>query len=95
MLKRNPGLRSFADNLTEGMVDFYSRCQRTWTADIQPHYIYSPRELTRWKYAINEALEYVDSPEDLVRLFAHEALRLFQDRMVTKEERDWCDRNVD
>ena len=95
MLKRNPGLRSFADQLTEGMVDFYSRCQRTWTADIQPHYIYSPRELTRWKYAINEALDHVDSPEDLVRLFAHEALRLFQDRMVTKEERDWCDRNVD
>ena len=44
---------------------------------MQPHYIYSPRELTRWKYAINEATDGLDSLEDLVRLWGHEALRLF------------------
>jgi len=31
----------------------------------------------------------------MVRLWAHEALRLFQDRLVYKEERDWCDEMVD
>ncbi len=44
---------------------------------MQPHYIYSPRELTRWKFAINEAIDPLESLEDLVRLWAHEALRLF------------------
>ena len=49
---------------------------------MQPHYIYSPRALTSWKYALNEAIESVESLDHLVRLWAHEALRLFQDRLV-------------
>ena len=28
--------------------------------------------------------------DDLVRLWAHEALRLFEDRLVTEEEKVWC-----
>jgi len=38
--------------------------------------------LTRWKYAINEAIDTIDTVDDLVRLWAHEALRLFEDRLV-------------
>ena len=95
MLKRVPSLRSHAGPLTEAMVEFYMRSQETFTADIQPHYIYSPRELTRWKYAMFEALEPIDSVEDLVRLFVHEGLRLFQDRMVLPKEKEWCDKHLD
>jgi len=62
---------------------------------MQPHYIYSPRELTRWKYAIFEALGAVEDVEDLVRLFVHEGLRLFEDRMVYQEEKDWCNEVID
>lgn len=32
---------------------------------------------------------------ELVRVWAHEALRLFQDRLVHDEERLWTDENVD
>lgn len=50
--------------------------------DMQPHYIYSPREMTRWVRGIYEALKPLDTlpVEGLVRIWAHEALRLFQDR---------------
>lgn len=41
------------------MVDFYLSFSTTFTVDQQPHYIYSPRELTRWKLALAEALEGV------------------------------------
>jgi dynein heavy chain 1 len=95
MLKRVLSLRPMAQPLTEAMVEFYMRCQDTWTAEIQPHYIYSPRELTRWKYAVFEALEPVETVDDLVRLFVHEGLRLFADRMVLDEEKAWCERNLD
>ena len=44
---------------------------------------------------MNEALEPLESLEDLVRLWAHEALRLFNDRLVYKEEQDWCEKLVD
>ena len=33
--------------------------------------------------------------EGLVRLWAHEALRLFQDRLVEEEERVWTNTNID
>ena len=39
---------------------------------------------------MNEALDTVETLEDLVRLWAHEALRLFEDRLVTEEEKKWC-----
>jgi dynein heavy chain 1 len=82
MLKRSVSLRQYSEYLTNAMVEFYTESQKHFTSDIQPHYIYSPRELTRWKYAINEAIETIDSVDDLVRLWAHEALRLFEDRLV-------------
>lgn len=62
---------------------------------MQPHYIYSPRELTRWKYAIYEALNPLETVEDLMRLYVHEGLRLFEDRLVFNEEKDWCNKEID
>lgn len=48
--------------------------------DMQPHYIYSPREMSRWVRGICEALRHLETlaVEGLVRIWAHEALRLFQ-----------------
>jgi dynein heavy chain 1 len=49
---------------------------------MQPHYIYSPREMTRWVRGICEAIRPMETLDlaGLVRIWAHEALRLFQDR---------------
>lgn len=35
------------------------------------------------------------SSEALIRLWAHEALRLFQDRLIHDKEREWTDELVD
>lgn len=95
MTKRTPSLKPYAEALTSAMVEYYTQSQKRFTSDQQPHYIYSPRELTRWKYAINEAWDTLSSLEDLVRLWAHEALRLFEDRLVTEDEKRWCQEKVD
>ncbi|KAJ3265095.1 hypothetical protein HDU77_006529 [Chytriomyces hyalinus] len=96
-LKLVPNLRGYADALTGAMVDFFLMSQKRFTADIQAHYIYSPRELTRWIRGIFKALKQSDGPtvEDLLRLWAHEGLRLFRDRLVTDDERAWTDSNID
>jgi len=54
---------------------------------MQPHYIYSPREMTRWVRGICEALRPLEtlSIEGLVRIWAHEAQRLFQDRSACQQ----------
>jgi dynein heavy chain 1 len=98
LLKLAPDVRAYDQELTEAMVDFYVASQKRFTPDQHAHYIYSPRELTRWVRAMREALAQWDGRvtlDDLVRLWAHEALRLFQDRLVTPEERKWTDQTLD
>ncbi len=97
LLRLIPALRTYADPLTSAMVEFFLLSQERFTQDMQPHYIYSPREMTRWVRGICEAIRPLDSlsVEGLVRVWAHEALRLFHDRLVTDEERQWTNENVD
>ncbi|OWZ39026.1 dynein heavy chain 1, cytosolic [Cryptococcus neoformans Tu259-1] len=97
LLKVIPILRGHSDALTDAMVSFYLASQKRFTADIQAHYIYSPRELTRWSRGIYEAIKPLEtlSVEGLLRVWAHEALRLFQDRLVAEEEKQWTDDLID
>ncbi|XP_018494643.2 dynein heavy chain, cytoplasmic [Galendromus occidentalis] len=97
MLRMVSSLKSYSEPLTSAMVEFYLRSQERFTQDMQPHYVYSPRELTRWVRGICEAVRPLEtlSVEGLVRLWAHEGLRLFQDRLVEDQERQWTDENID
>ncbi|XP_038118676.1 dynein heavy chain, cytoplasmic isoform X2 [Culex quinquefasciatus] len=97
MLRLMPSLRGYAEPLTNAMVEFYLSSQDRFTQDMQPHYVYSPREMTRWVRGICEAIRPLDNlaVEGLVRLWAHEALRLFQDRLVEESERRWTNENID
>ncbi|ESP05087.1 hypothetical protein LOTGIDRAFT_151884 [Lottia gigantea] len=97
MLRLVPSLKPYADPLTNAMVQFYLLSQERFTQDMQPHYVYSPRELTRWVRGICEYLRPLEnlSVDGLVRIWAHEALRLFQDRLIEDEERFWTDKNID
>ena len=96
VLKIIPNLRGYADTLTRAMVQFYLESQTRFTPKIQPHYVYSPRELTRWVRGVYEAIRPLENltVEGLVRIWAHEALRLFQDRLVAEDERKWTDDTV-
>ncbi|KAK4688349.1 dynein cytoplasmic 1 heavy chain, partial [Tremellales sp. Uapishka_1] len=97
LLKLVPNLRGLAEALTDAMVEFYLASQKRFTTDIQAHYIYSPRELTRWCRGIYEAIKPLEtlSAEGLVRIWAHEALRLFGDRLVSEPEKAWTDEVID
>lgn len=37
----------------------------------------------------------MEEPEDLARLFVHEGLRLFEDRLVFPHEKEWCNAAID
>ncbi|KAF2719116.1 hypothetical protein K431DRAFT_286998 [Polychaeton citri CBS 116435] len=96
VLKIIPTLRGYADALTQAMIQVYMLSQKRFTADIQPHYVYSPRELTRWVRALYEAIRPLETLplEGLVRIWAHEALRLFSDRLIADDERQWTEETV-
>ena len=65
---------------------------------MQPQYFYSPRELSRWVRGIYEAVANMDqglTKEELTRIWAHEGLRLFGDRLVDEEDVKWCHNMID
>lgn len=95
-LKFVPNLRGYAEPLTNSMVDLYMRSRERFSVAQQPHYIYSPREMTRWIRGIWEAIRSMEglSLEGLVRIWAHEGSRLFEDRLVTTDERLWTRQNI-
>ncbi|CBZ27076.1 putative dynein heavy chain, cytosolic [Leishmania mexicana MHOM/GT/2001/U1103] len=87
-----------ATRLAQAMVKMYRVSQAKFTPIQQPHYLYSPRELSRWSRALYEGILTWDdaarrrlSVSQLVRLAVHEGLRVFADRLVTAEERAWTD----
>ena len=97
ILKLFPNLKGETNALTEAMVELYSANQAQFSTEVQPQYFYSPRELSRWVRGIYEAVHAMEalSREELVRIWAHEALRLFCDRLVTIDEKNWCEDKID
>eukprot|EP01065_Artemidia_motanka_P046736 TRINITY_DN7156_c0_g1_i1.p1 TRINITY_DN7156_c0_g1~~TRINITY_DN7156_c0_g1_i1.p1 ORF type:complete len:4841 (+),score=1881.44 TRINITY_DN7156_c0_g1_i1:123-14645(+) len=97
-----PPIRDTGDALAAAMVDFYLASQKNFTPEMQSHYVYSPRELSRWTRAVFEGLNSLDfagkqglSVEQLVRLSVHEGLRLFRDRLLLDNEKEWTDEQID
>lgn len=92
VMKCAPNMRGFTLAITLALIEVYLRTKAKLTHTVQQHYIYSPRELTRWSKGLLEAMKSHDYSDDLVglvRLWYHEGLRLFYDRLVGAFERDW------
>ena len=97
MLKLFPNLKGETEALTEAMVGVYLENQSKLKPTMQPQYFYSPRELSRWVRGVYEAIVNMDglTKEELVRIWAHEGLRLFSDRLVDETDRQWCSDKID
>jgi dynein heavy chain 1 len=98
MMKLFPNLKGETEAMTEAMVELYTENQRKFTPAMQPQYFYSPRELSRWVRAIYESVVNSDqglTREELVRVWTHEGLRLFADRLVDVEDKEWCSSKLD
>ncbi|RLV89834.1 Dynein heavy chain cytoplasmic [Spathaspora sp. JA1] len=91
ILKCAPALRGFSQAITDASIEIYQNSKTHFRIEDQAHYIYSPRELTRWSRGLLEALkstEYNDL-DQLLRVWYHEGLRLFYDRLVSEDHRSW------
>lgn len=71
------------------MVTIYSQVQQKFSRDSYGHYLFTPRELTNWclslmRYNLSE-IESDSSTEPLLQIWAYEACRIFQDRLVDQD----------
>ncbi|CAH2350425.1 dynein heavy chain, cytoplasmic [[Candida] railenensis] len=91
VMKCAVNLRGFTKSLTDAMIEVYFRTKGYLNSTMEQHYVYSPRELTRWSKGLLEGMKFhnYENLGDLVRLWYHEGLRLFYDRLVKDEDREW------
>jgi dynein heavy chain 1 len=79
------------------MLDVFEANADRFVKTKMPQCVYSARELTRWCRALRAAYDGGGADHDglspaasLVRVWAHEGLRLFADRLPSPEDVDWC-----
>lgn len=68
-----------AANLARAMLELYSQVHDSFTVNDQPHYQFNPRDITEWVKGLQRyAMDGMSMPEAV----AHEAMRIFKDRLV-------------
>lgn len=75
--------------LASSMITIYSKVQAKFSRDSYGHYLFTPRELTNWclaliRYNLTE-IQSDSSTEPLLQIWAYEACRIFQDRLVDSD----------
>jgi len=86
-------LRSLGASVTDAMVQVYTANSAKFKAEQWAHYVYSPRELSRWVRALGDALAQSSqawSALEFIQLWSHEAMRIFGDRLVQPADVQWC-----
>ena len=91
IMKNAPNVQRFIGSITELMIDIYENTKMTLNTDMQSHYTYSPRELTRWCKGLWNGVKALHniSLDQILRLIYYEGLRLFYDRLVGEFEKNW------
>ncbi|KAH3756292.1 cytoplasmic dynein 2 heavy chain 1 [Pelomyxa schiedti] len=66
--------------LATSMVTVFEEVTQRFTTDLQPHYIFTPRDLVQWILG----LEHYSVRENFFHIWKYEACRVFRDRLVAE-----------
>ncbi|XP_063237932.1 cytoplasmic dynein 2 heavy chain 1 [Bacillus rossius redtenbacheri] len=94
-LPKHPVWKSSAKvtSLTSSMITVYQEVKTSFTAVQQNHYLFTPRDLTRWcfglfRYNFQDEDKTVDAVLEAV---IYEGMRLFRDKLVSEKEQSKFD----
>ncbi|KAJ3025524.1 UNVERIFIED_CONTAM: Cytoplasmic dynein 2 heavy chain 1 [Siphonaria sp. JEL0065] len=73
--------------LASSIVTIYDQICQKFTSDMCPHYIFTPRDLSRWIFGFTRYDIQGDDEGSLLNILAYEAMRLFYDRLVGADSR--------
>ncbi|RDD40688.1 Cytoplasmic dynein 2 heavy chain 1 [Trichoplax sp. H2] len=78
------------------MVNIYEQVRSKFTVDDYSHYLFTPRDLTRWTLGLlrYDLAESSGTGDSLLTAFAYEANKLFRDRLVGSSTLDRFDNIV-
>ena len=86
-----PPIKSMARAIVAASVDVYKRAMAgLLPTPAKSHYTFNLRDLCKvFQGVLMTSPELTDSPEKMARLWVHECCRVFQDRLVTDDDREW------
>lgn len=67
------------ERLANAIVEIYQKTREKFTVDDRRHYLFTPRDMTTW---VKNLCRYDLESEELLEVVAHEASRIFRDRLV-------------
>ena len=84
-----PNLKMYSKDFTNASINLYYMYTKSFTKEKYAHYIITPRELTRWVRGMLFGI--LNGPRQnfssLVKLWAHEAIRIFSDRLISAKHK--------
>jgi len=87
----NDEVKPLGDLMTTATIDIYN----TISAELLPtplksHYVFNMRDLSRvFQGVLRADQQFIDSKDAMTRLWMHECFRVFSDRLVDDEDREW------
>lgn len=78
------------EKLVKCTVSLYNRVKKTFLpTPSKQHYVYNMRDVSKVFQGISKSnYKSLRSEDELIRLWSHECMRIFQDRLVNKEDQD-------
>jgi len=82
-------LDSMKDSLTNNTIYIYKEIQKAFRpTPAKSHYTYNLRDVSKVFQGISKASpKSINNDDDFVKLWAHECMRVFQDRLISDEDR--------
>ncbi|KAJ1562887.1 Cytoplasmic dynein 2 heavy chain 1 [Nowakowskiella sp. JEL0078] len=81
------GFPKSSQKIANTMVNIFDHVVQKYTIDMQPHYLFTPRDLSRWIIGISRYQYTSEDPGELLDVLAFEAQRLFSDRLIGVENK--------
>lgn len=84
------GVKSTKDNVVVATIDTYLEIQKRFRpTPAKSHYTYNLRDVSKVFQGISKS-DPRAIPEDvnMIKLWAHECMRVFQDRLISQDDRD-------
>ena len=82
-------LNNLASLLSSCSLNIYKKIKENFTFDMYHHYIFTPRDISNWLIGL---LRYeCKSPDELIKAWGYECIRIFKDKLVGKEAKNKFD----
>ena len=79
--------RPHLERLAKTVIEIFDKAASKFNADIQPHYKFNPRDLSRMLNSLTYYCYEANSKSDFLDIVANELLHIFADRLVDRRSR--------